>query len=356
MSILIRGADGNWREPAGSGYENEAALQEILFQHPTLVPGVSGEVIACREFQSGVGPADVVILDADGAITIVESKLAANPQVRREVIGQILDYASRLWQMSAQEFEDAWSRAAPDHRSPFVALDDTDGRIRAAVQENLEVGRFNLVLAVDRINDDLSRIVTFLNAVTKPSTGVIAVEFARVYDGATEILIPTAYGVELVEAKAASSYRNRARWTVEQVHSWVVENDPESAPVFDAFLEGLHANGFRVGGGRAQTPSMWGSIRIPGLGEKFPLLVYTYPDRGAVLEVRFSDFNGDAAAVDRFAELVSAVPGIPVSVEEVRAAEYRKRPNVPLREFTASAVRQLTDAVGSMKQAQDTTE
>ena len=106
--FLIRTSGGPWREPASTGYENEAALQEILYSNPTLVPGVFGEPVACREFQSDVGPADVVIIDAEGSITLVECKLASNYQIRREIVGQTLDYASRLWQMSIDSFEDRW--------------------------------------------------------------------------------------------------------------------------------------------------------------------------------------------------------------------------------------------------------
>ena len=150
MGILIRERGGDWQEPV-MGYENERALQDIIHAHPSLVRGSLAReteiAVACREFQSGVGPADVIVLDAQGNITLVECKLARNREVRREVIGQVLDYASRIWQMSVEEFEQAWIKAAGN--SPFDALDDTEGLIRAAVQENLNSARFTIVLAVD---------------------------------------------------------------------------------------------------------------------------------------------------------------------------------------------------------------
>ncbi|RAN76316.1 hypothetical protein B5P43_23635 [Bacillus sp. SRB_336] len=121
MRIRIRHEEKGWREPASRGYENENALQQILHAHPTLVPGVAEQAVACREFQSGVGRADVVILDALGKLTLVECKLAANPEVSREVIGQILDYASRMWRMD--EFERAGRRAGMrSRRTSFTKL------------------------------------------------------------------------------------------------------------------------------------------------------------------------------------------------------------------------------------------
>ena len=102
--VLFRAPDGSWSEPSTRGYVDEDALQALLAAHPDLLPGVTGDPAVCREFQSGVGPADLVVVDAEGSITLVECKLAANRQVRREVIGQVLDYASRLWRMPVEAF------------------------------------------------------------------------------------------------------------------------------------------------------------------------------------------------------------------------------------------------------------
>jgi hypothetical protein len=124
MEILIRSGDGNWSEPSLTGYENEASLQQLIDEHPSLIPGVSERAVACREFSSGVGPADVVILDESGDVTLIECKLTTNPQVRREIVGQVLDYASRLWGMRVEEFEAVWRRAARTDVSPLSAFDD----------------------------------------------------------------------------------------------------------------------------------------------------------------------------------------------------------------------------------------
>lgn len=187
MTLLIRTTgEGTWREPSGRGYDNEAALQAILAEHPDLVPGVDGAAIACREFESTVGPADVVILDGEGAITVVECKLRTNAEARRTVVGQVLDYASRLWQMDVDEFELRWRRA-DGGRDPFEQLGEDPTRLRETVAANLSAARFNLVLAVDVINDDLRRIVEYLNTITKPTTGVMLVEFTRYHEGDQEI-------------------------------------------------------------------------------------------------------------------------------------------------------------------------
>lgn len=349
MSILIRDAESGWREPAGTGYENETALQQILHDHPNLVPGVSEQAVACREFQSGAGRADVVILDTQGKLTLVECKLAANPQVRREVIGQVLDYASRMWRMDVEEFERVWRRTDGGRVSPFEELDDQDGRIRTAVKENLAAGRFNLVLAVDDLNDDVKRIVEFLNAVTVPTTGVIVVEFTHAQDGDVEILIPTAYGTDLVEAKSAAHAASVRAWKEEDFLAWCEATDPTATPLILEFLGALRSAGFQIVGGRAQTPSLNCSITSPR-GVRWPVAMYTSvssKDASAKIEVRFPDYRRQPEIREALAQGVESITGIPIPVDLVRQSDFRRRPNIPARDFTAEQLRALPTAVAA---------
>lgn len=124
-------------------------LQLILAEHPELIPGASAEAVACREFQTTAGLADVVVVDTAGLVTLVECKLPGNPQIRREVVGQMFDYASRLWRMSIEDFDGRWQDRTG--ASPFPAADD-GVRLRDGVTENHTHGRFWIVLAVDAIN------------------------------------------------------------------------------------------------------------------------------------------------------------------------------------------------------------
>lgn len=343
--MLVRVDGGPWREPSGSGYSSEAALQSILAEHPSLVPGVASDSIVCREFQSGVGPADLVALDSEGTVTLVECKLAANPQVRREVIGQVLDYASRLWKMPVDAFETQW--AVRTGESPFTSLGDDEGGIRRAVEANLAAARFRIVLAVDAINDDLRRIVEYLNAVTVPSTAVIAVEFLRVHDGPIEILTPRTYGEELADIKQAHDPDARRRWTVQDYRDWVSANDPPASATLDLLLSVLESHGFTISGGRASSPSMNASITVAGLGPKWPLCFYTYDGTTACIETRFVDFRNTPDVAERFLGAASGWDSLPIDPIAIRAAGYRKKPNLPLRAMTAPDIHGFVGALAS---------
>ncbi len=42
------------------------------------------------------GYIDVLCIDGDGVLTVIETKLARNSQIRREVVGQVLEYVAQL--------------------------------------------------------------------------------------------------------------------------------------------------------------------------------------------------------------------------------------------------------------------
>lgn len=150
--ILFRQNGGHWNQPTSVGYALEAELQQILAEHPELIPGVSDQAQTCTEFRSGAGPADVIVIDTAGQITLVECKLAANPQIRREIVGQMFDYASALWRMDIDDFTHRWRS-----RVTKPLFDDNDD-LRNQISDNLAEGRFRIVLAVDAINSELKRI------------------------------------------------------------------------------------------------------------------------------------------------------------------------------------------------------
>ena len=91
------------RKSLKSSSYDEKWLQELLFARPELLATESNErevIPICRELPLK-GSNSTVFLDLfcvrdDGKPVLVECKLWRNPQARREVIGQILEYASLL--------------------------------------------------------------------------------------------------------------------------------------------------------------------------------------------------------------------------------------------------------------------
>jgi hypothetical protein len=160
--ILIRHAgEASWRAPATTAYADERALQELIARSPSLLPNTADAPIAVvRELAiPSIGYIDVVGVDIEGTITLVECKLRANPEIRRQVVGQVLAYAAGLWGMSYEAFDAAFTAIAGQSLADQVRLLSVDEwdetAFRATVTNNLDMGRFRLVIVVDELTDEL---------------------------------------------------------------------------------------------------------------------------------------------------------------------------------------------------------
>ena len=339
--VLVRHGDEAWRPPERSGYTDEAHLQAILLEHPWLIPGVTRNAQVCIEFQSGVGPADVVAVDLENGLTLVECKLASNREVRREIIGQVLDYASRFWRMSVEDFDARWSSRTG--RSLFA--DERQGtELWTRLEKSLSSGEFRIVLAVDEINSDLRRIVEYLNHVTSPSVAVIAVVYSRSQDGDIEILSRQIFGEELAEAKSQRSRDERERWTRDQFLTWIDENEPSISTKARIILDALAAEGFEIAGGKAQTPSLNFRLDVAGAGSRWPIILYTQ-GKGTSIELRFEDLKAFPKIAERYLLAVESVPGVQIDGAGVRNVAYSKRPNPLLRDMSEDTIRNLIKTI-----------
>lgn len=330
--VLFRVGGAPWAPPATSGYGSEQELQLLLADQPGLLPGVEDGAHAVTEFSTQVGPSDIVAVGPAGDLTIVECKLASNDEARRKIVGQVLDYAARLWAMPRREFESRWiARSGP----AFDSWLDAAGL--EALETNLRDGRFRLILAVDEISEDLRRLVEYLNAHTAASVQVLAVELNIASAGDVDVLIPTVYGVELVESagKELTSQR-RPKWTRDEVLDWLRQNQVDEAEAVESLLDQLEQVGCWVEGTSAQTPSLVVGMKVPE-GKVYPFSIYT----GATKQTFSVNFEWIARrglhAQERFLQAVASVlPSL--SVAEIRDSSYRRRPGVPVGDLTSDGV------------------
>ena len=169
-------ASSKWRRvpvasAGGGGPFDEAHLQEVLFRHAEILPLVEidpaydGAVPVCRELGTRAGAADALYLTPTGKIVLAEFKLWRNPEARREVIGQILDYARVLASWSYDDLErEVRSRTK---RSPYEIVSQAHGDVREAlfvdrVARNLKRGEFLLLIIGDGIREGVKEIVDYV--------------------------------------------------------------------------------------------------------------------------------------------------------------------------------------------------
>jgi hypothetical protein len=113
----------------GDGRFDEAWLQRLVFDAPGVLPiseidpSFGPLTPLCRELGTRAGSVDVVFANPDGLLTLVECKLWRNPQARREVVGQILDYAKELGRWDYGDLQREVSKSAKvSGNSPYLAV------------------------------------------------------------------------------------------------------------------------------------------------------------------------------------------------------------------------------------------
>jgi hypothetical protein len=174
--------------------------------------------VAIREFPLPIGFLDLVSFSANGDITLIECKLASNPEIKREVIGQALEYGAHLWQMRYEELDQKIKERTDKSLAELMhaALGDVEWdeeAFRANVESALDAGSFILMIVVDEITEELSRIIHFVNNCGHPVFTFAALELQRYQSNQTEMLVPRVVGDTFIPTGGSGG--SRTRWTEE---------------------------------------------------------------------------------------------------------------------------------------------
>ena len=186
---------------AADGGIPEEYLRDLLFEHPQALPirqidaSYDGAIPVCTELQTPSGRIDALYVNPLGRLTLAEFKLWRNPQARREVIGQILDYAKDLAAWSYEDLQREVSRRRGEtgnvlyqlarQQSPELAEPDFVDN----VTRHLQRGEFLLLIAGDGIREGTENIVNFVNQHAGLHFNLALVEAALYRDAADTLFI-----------------------------------------------------------------------------------------------------------------------------------------------------------------------
>ncbi len=182
---------------------NEEWIQEICFQSPGLLPlaeiepTFTGMIPVCRELNTESGAVDLVYVNENGFITIGECKLWRNPEARRKVIGQILDYAKDIATWDYTRFEKECLKARKEkEKSLFDIIQEYSPDIEEAefidnLQKNLEKGRFLLSIIGDGIRSNMEELTKYIQQNGNLNFTLTLIELPVYKNNVTEELIIT---------------------------------------------------------------------------------------------------------------------------------------------------------------------
>ncbi len=157
----------------------EGLLHKLIERNPEILPVSEIEpvfsplVTIGYEVQTDSGPIDLLLLSPQGYLTIVETKLWRNPEARREVVGQIVDYAKDVSQWSFQDLESKvreynLNRYKRDDGimaslRKLERIDETaEAIITDTITRNLRNGRFLLLVVGDGIRESVEAMADYL--------------------------------------------------------------------------------------------------------------------------------------------------------------------------------------------------
>jgi hypothetical protein len=202
---------GGLVEMRESPYDSEALLQQLLAQYPNLLVGDQINVARPRRWllvtremavpgeEDGAGrwSLDHLFLDQDSIPTLVEVKRSSDTRIRREVVGQMLDYAANAvvyWPVEQirARFEATCSarRVDPDAEvGELVERAIKVGEFWQKVKTNLQAGRVRMLFVADEIPPELRRVVEFLNEQMDPAE-VLALEVKQFVGPGMKTLVP----------------------------------------------------------------------------------------------------------------------------------------------------------------------
>nr|WP_204104927.1 hypothetical protein [Spirulina major] len=218
-------------------YDSEALLQELLDKYPNLLgldrpdDTVGPDWLIVKRTGS-IPTEDIRIerwslnhlfLDRKGIPTLVEVQPDDEDDIRKETIGQMLDYAANAavyWPVESivEQFEINCRRQNRDPEQvfeDFLGTDIDEREFWQRVKTNLQAGKIRLIFVANRIPPEVQRVVEFLNKQMDPAE-VLAVEIKQYIspEHGMKTLVSRAIGqtVEARQKKSSTTRERRQRW------------------------------------------------------------------------------------------------------------------------------------------------
>lgn len=219
-AIFLMDPDENLEKIPHKNFDKEDILQELIAKYPELLVGEQIDpdspprwILIKREAgiadSAGGGDrwsVDNLLLDQAGKPAFVEVKRSSDTRIRREVVGQMLDYAAnavvywpadRIRSMAEEQYGGV--EELNKKIREFLAQGEESDSVKdvdtywSNVSENLKTGKMRLLFVADIIPTELRRVIEFLNE-HMPLVEVLGVEIRRYEGQKIRALVPRVVG------------------------------------------------------------------------------------------------------------------------------------------------------------------
>lgn len=334
-------------------YDSEKLLQNWLAKYPALLVGnqinpkeprrwlfIEQECAVPSE-QGGGGrwAIDHLFLDQDAIPTIVEVKRSTDTRIRREVVGQMLDYAANAvahWPVAHMRERFAANckdnGVDPEEKlRGFLGEDIEPEEFWQMASRNLQDHKLRLLFVADVIPTELQRIVEFLND-QMDQTEVLAIEIKQfVGHQGFRSLVPRVIG-QTAEAqeKKSSGPRAEREWDEASVLQEIEEKrGVDEANVARGLIDWSKENVSQINWGKGANDGSFAPVLDYEAHHKFiPFRVYTYGNAEILFNRMVVRRNAPFESDDKRLELLrrlNEIPGVDLPEDGIK-----RRPSIAL--------------------------
>ncbi len=361
--IFLITPDKTLQELEAKAYVKEDLLQQLLSDYPDLLAGYQMNeanprrwLLVAREMgiaddldTSERWSLDHLFLDQDGTPTLVEVKRATDTRIRREVAGQMLDYAANAilhWspEVVRQRFEDRCKDKDIDPGlavATFLEIDPSESdQIESyweMVFNKLKTGQVRLVFVADQIPKELRRIIEFLNEHMQ-DVEVLGVEMPQYVGAGLTTIVPKVIGKTTVAEQAKRTVSGRQWDEVSFFENLKSRHGDGYVKVARRILNWALENQLRVWWGKGiKDGSFIPVLDYKGVGHQL-FAVWTI----GTFEFYFQYYKHPFQSENKRHELMTRFNGIPtISLD---SAKINRRPTIPLSSLLdTSNLNQLLD-------------
>jgi hypothetical protein len=290
--------------------------------------------IPAEDGGSGRWSVDHLFVDQNGIPTLVEVKRQSDTRLRREVVGQMLDYAASAvvyWPVEQlrAEFEQTCTANGTNPEEEIhnrLALDGDAEVLWQRVKTNLQAGRIRMLFVADRIPVELRRIVEFMNKQMNPAE-VLALELRQFQGEGLKTIVPMLYG-QTEEAQQKKTIRVARQWDEASIYADIQRrHGPELLRTAQKIAEWIKQT-TEVWYGRGSKDGSMGLLVTANGRKSTPLVLWTY----GTVEVPFPWMKKPFDTPEKREELRERLNGIE-GVNLPTDAIY-KRPGIPIATFS----------------------
>jgi hypothetical protein len=249
--IFLKTKEGGLVPLTETRYEKEEDLQNLLAAHPELIFSINDQIpqllliaqeagIPGEEGSEDDFSLDHIFVDSEGKPTFIEVKRSTDTRIRREVIGQMFDYAAHArayWTNDKVRmmFNETCNKKDLNPDSvllSFIGEEKNPDQFWEQFMTNLKGGNIRLIFVADTIPKRLQLIVEFLRNYMNPCE-VLALEVRQFLgDDNSQMIAPRYVGGSVQADMRKIILKDQREWTEDTFMEKIKKDRPEVESIF----------------------------------------------------------------------------------------------------------------------------